>query len=91
MKAVNGHRYLYRRGNQLVFRRGVPIAAREAFGGRAEVHVSLRTSNVAEARYAVAREMARFDKTLATSLGKVSPEDIAGNLGSGPINSLHGA
>jgi len=77
VKAVSGHRYLYRRGNQLVFRRGVPLSARDAFGGRAEVHVSLRTSNVAEARYAVAREMARFEKTLATLLGKPSPEEVA--------------
>lgn len=51
MKAVKGYRYLYRRGDQLYFRRRVPLNARAAFAGREEVQKSLGTSNISEARH----------------------------------------
>ena len=73
MKAVKGHRYLYRRGDKLIYRRSVPMFAQAAFDNRAEVQVSLRTSDVAEARHLLPRENAKFEKTIADLKGHVSP------------------
>jgi integrase len=70
MKAVKGYRYLYRRGDQLYFRRRVPLFARAAFDNREEVQKSLGTGNVAEARHLLAIEVATFDKALAETAGK---------------------
>lgn len=73
---VKGHRYLYRRGEQLVFRRGVPKSARSAFDGRREVQASLGTSNIADARHLLVRELAKFERALSAVAGDRSPEDI---------------
>jgi len=73
---VKGHRYLYRRGDQLLFRRGVPLRARFAFDGRCEVQASLGTSNVAEARHLLARELAKFEIALSAAFGVRSPTDV---------------
>lgn len=70
MKAVKGYRYLYRRGDQLYFRRRVPLNARAAFDGKEEVQKSLGTSNVTEARHLLAIEVATFDKMIADAAGK---------------------
>lgn len=70
MKAVKGYRYLYRRGDQLYFRRRVPLSARAAFDGREEVQKALGTSNIAEARHVLAIEVATFDKVIADAAGK---------------------
>ena len=70
MKAVKGHRYLCRRGEQLYFRRRVPLSARAAFNGREEVQKSLGTGNLAEARHLLAIEVATFDKLIAETAGK---------------------
>lgn len=70
MKAVKGYRYLYRRGDQLYFRRRVPFNARAAFDGKEEVQKSLGTSNITEARHLLAIEVATFDKMIAEAAGK---------------------
>lgn len=70
MKAVKGYRYLYRRGDQLYFRRRVPLNARAAFDGKEEVQKSLGTSNITEARHLLAIEVATFDKMIADAAGK---------------------
>lgn len=72
MKRVKGHRYLYRRGEYLVFRRGVPKRARAAFG-KTEVLVSLGTGSIAEARHLLHRELEKFDRLLAEATGTRSP------------------
>jgi len=77
MQGVKGHRYLYRRGDGLYFRRGVPQDARLAFEGRCEVLVSLRTSSVAEARHKLQREVDKFEKVLAASRSEIAPAQIA--------------
>jgi integrase len=77
VKAVKGHRYLYRRGDKLIFRRSVPAFAQAAFDNRAEVQVSLRTSDVAEARHLLPRENAKFEKAIADFQGHVSPATSA--------------
>ena len=69
MKAVKGYRYLYRRGDQLYFRRRVPLNANAAFDGREEVQRSLGTGNIAEARHLLAIEVAAFDKNVADAAG----------------------
>ncbi|MGB3794790.1 MAG: DUF6538 domain-containing protein, partial [Alteraurantiacibacter sp.] len=70
MKAVKGYRYLYRRGDQLYFRRRVPLSARAAFQSREEVQKSLGTGTVAEARHLLAIEVAAFDKMIADAAGQ---------------------
>jgi len=73
---VKGHRYLYRRGQQLVFRRGVPERARAAFGGRCEVQTSLGTGSLAEARHLLSRELAAFETVLSAAIGVRSPTEV---------------
>jgi integrase len=70
VKRVKDYRYLYRRGDQLYFRRKVPSHAITAFGGRQEVQKSLETCSLAEARHLLAIEVAKFDKAVATVTGK---------------------
>ncbi|MFN3675618.1 MAG: DUF6538 domain-containing protein [Sphingomonas pseudosanguinis] len=72
---MKGHRYLYRRGEYLVFRRGVPKRARAAFG-KTEVLVSLGTGSISEARHLLARELEKFDRLLADATGTRSPAAI---------------
>lgn len=76
MLRVKAHRYLYRRGEQLIFRRSVPVRMRFAFGGRREVQVSLATSSVAEARHLLARELAKFEKVLSAASGTRWPAAV---------------
>lgn len=73
VKRVSGYRHLYRRGDKFVFRRGIPVRARAAFGGKHEVVVSLKTNDLSEARFRLLREQSQFDALLAKS-------DIAGTL-----------
>lgn len=77
LKAVRGERYIYRRGDQLYFRRGVPDDVRGLFGGRAEVQVSLRTSSIAEARHRRQRELDKFEQAIAAYRGELAPSEIA--------------
>ena len=77
MKAVRGERYIYRRGDRLYFRRGIPDDVRVLFGGRAEVQVSLRTSSIAEARHKRQRELDKFEQAIAAYRGEVAPSEIA--------------
>jgi integrase len=77
LKAVRGERYIYRRGDRLYFRRGVPDDVRGLFGGRAEVQVSLRTSSIAEARHKRQRELDKFEQAIAAYRGEVAPSEIA--------------
>ncbi|MBA4762161.1 site-specific integrase [Sphingomonas sp.] len=53
------------RTGQLYFRRAVPEALRAAFDGKAQVKVTLRTKDPAEAKVAFARENAKFEEQLA--------------------------
>lgn len=76
MKAVKGYRYLFRRGEQLYFRRRVPLHARAAFDGREEVQKSLETGNISDGRHQLAIEVAAFDKTIADAAGKPVPEAV---------------
>lgn len=63
MQRVKGHRYLYRRGHSLVFRRAVPVKARAAFG-TSEVYVTLSASNIAEACLAMQPHLESFERKL---------------------------
>ena len=76
MERVKGHRYLYRRAGVLCFRRAVPHDARQAFGGRREVWVSLETGDVAKARHAMVKHLADFDRCLSASRGVASPVPV---------------
>lgn len=76
MERVKGHRYLYRRAGVLCFRRAVPDDARQAFGGRREVWVSLETGDVAKARHAMVKHLADFDRCLSASRGVASPVPV---------------
>jgi|GEM_PF-419453 len=76
VKRVKDHRYLYRRGDQLYFRRKVPSNAVAAFGGRREIQKSLDTCSVAEARHLLAIQVAKFDKVVATVAGKPVAEAV---------------
>lgn len=69
MKRVNGHRYLFRRGDLFYFRRKVPGEAVEAFDRRREVLKSLGTGDLAEARHRLAIELASFETCLKASRG----------------------
>lgn len=53
------------RTGELYFRRAVPDALRAAFDGKAQVKVTLRTKDPAEAKIAFARENAKFEEQLA--------------------------
>lgn len=76
MKAVRAQRYLYRRGDHLYFRRGVPGDVR-SFNGRSEVLVSLRTSSIAEARHKLQREIDKFEKVIAACRDEIAPVHVA--------------
>ena len=81
MKRVKAQRYMYLRGQQYWFRRGVPVRLRGHFGGRREVQVSLRTANLIEARQALAAELQKFELVVAAaSVGRelvVTHDDAA--------------
>lgn len=77
LKAVRGERYIYRRGDRLYFRRGVPDDVRSLFGGRTEVIISLRTSSIAEARHKRQRELEKFEREVASFRGEIAPSQIA--------------
>lgn len=65
MKRIKEHRYMYRRGEVLLFRRAVPVRFRSHFGGKREVQKSLETNVIAEARHRWSRELAKFEATLS--------------------------
>jgi hypothetical protein len=79
-KRVPNHQFLYDRGGSFYFRRAVPLYAREAFGGRAGVYISLNTRKLAEARHRLSAHLAEFETQLAAvilgllyvGMGKVS-------------------
>lgn len=73
MQRVPNHQFLYDRGGTLYFRRAVPVEVRAAFGGKREVLVSLKTSNLKEARHLLHRHLAAFDQTLAQATGQADP------------------
>lgn len=73
MQRVANQQFLSRRGSILYFRRAIPEAARAAFGGKQEVWVSLRTSNVAEARHRLATQLRLFDQTVARATQRPDP------------------
>jgi len=77
LKAVRGERYIYRRGDRLYFRRGVPDDVRSLFGGKTEVIISLRTSSIAEARHKRQRELENFEGEVASVRGEIAPSQIA--------------
>ena len=80
LRKVKGQRYLYQRGGKLIFRRGVPGYARETFGNRCEVQTSLRTENIAEARYLVLGETRKFEHLLSKARQSVAnPNEPAQN------------
>ena len=76
LKRVKDHRYLYRRGDVFWFRRAVPSTAVEAFEGRCEVQVSLRTTKLVEARYLLVGEIEKFEACLAGASGLVAPKAV---------------
>lgn len=78
MKRVKDQRYLYRRGDVFWFRRAVPSTAVEAFDGRCEVQVSLRTTKLVEARYLLISEIEKFEGRLAGAAGLVAPKTVLG-------------
>lgn len=80
MERVKDHRYLYRREGLLYFRRGVPKDVRAAFGGRREVWAALDTSDVREARHAMAKHLADFDNCLSTARRTKSPVAVQNPL-----------
>lgn len=77
MTPVKGHRYLFRRGHQLYFRRAVPLSVRASFNGRAEVLASLRTSDVAEARHLLPIKLAEFEQLVSAARGDRPPAERA--------------
>lgn len=75
MQRVPHHRYMYRRGDKLIFRRGIPPYARAVFGGRREVQVSLRTAEISQARHTLAIHLGRFEKKLASARNTLAPAE----------------
>ncbi len=71
--------YLHRRSGVYYFKRHVPLEAREAFGGKEQVWGSLRTSNLAEARHRLTRELRAFDQKVARATGGPDPT-LSSNL-----------
>lgn len=76
MRRVKDHRYLYRRGDVLWFRRAVPPGARAAFDGVREVQTSLRTSDLSKARHLLHRELQRFEERLSLATGLATPLEV---------------
>lgn len=64
MKRIKDHRYMYRRGETLVFRRAIPMHLRPCIGQN-EVHQSLDTNVVAEARHRWSIELAKFEAMIS--------------------------
>ena len=73
MKKVKGVSYLYLRNGVFVFRRGVPLDARQAFGGRYEAHKSLGATDLSEARHLMVDELRSFEAKLAQARGVLAP------------------
>ena len=69
------------RTGQLYFRRGVPEALRAAFGGRAQVKISLHTKNPVAARIAFARENAMFEQQLADARRQLAEGSLVATPG----------
>lgn len=62
-KRVDGHRYLYRRGDSFLFRRSVPADATDAFG-KTEVVSTLNAQTKSAALVELAGHVADFERTL---------------------------
>jgi hypothetical protein len=80
VKRIKEHRYMYRRGEMLLFRRAVPERYRAYFGGRLEVQKSLDTNVIAEARHRWSVELAKFDATIARGKREVRTLSPANEL-----------
>ena len=65
------------RTGQLYFRRAIPEALRVAFGGRAQVKVTLGTKDLAAAKIAFARENAKFEEQLAEARRRIAEGTLA--------------
>jgi len=61
----------------LYFRRAVPKDARGAFGGRSEVWLSLKTSEIPVARLRLQRALNEFEEILADARGEMSPSTVS--------------
>jgi hypothetical protein len=77
MKRVKDHKYLYRRGDVLHFRRSIPPYARQFFDGQTEMWVSLGTVSIAEARHLLGKHLAVFERKIAQATKRVAPVDVA--------------
>lgn len=80
MQRVANHRFLFRRGATLYFRRAVPKDVRHAFGGKPHDVASLQTSNLAEARHALAARLSEFEQIVASARSKPDPTRHAKSL-----------
>ena len=70
---VANHRYLFRRKQKYYFKRAVPKDVRYAFGGKPADVVALRTSDLVEARHALAVRLGEFERVVAAARGKPDP------------------
>jgi integrase len=64
---------MFAREGWYYFRRAVPKGAENAFGGKAHVTIALGTSNLAEARHALADRLKEFDRAVANSHRRADP------------------
>jgi hypothetical protein len=69
--------FLYDRAGSYYFRRAVPPEAREAFGGRREMLVSLKTRNLTDARLRLGQHLKEFERTLSKATGRPDPAATA--------------
>lgn len=70
MKLVSGYPSLYLRGKTYVYRAVIPADLRTAFDCKSERKVSLRTSDLSDARVRWAKEDAVYQKELRLARGK---------------------
>ncbi|WP_425594682.1 DUF6538 domain-containing protein [Qipengyuania polymorpha] len=77
LQRVANHRYLFRRGQRYYFKRAVPKDVRYAFGGKPVDVVALGTSDLGEARHALAVRLAEFERVVAASRAKPDPTQHA--------------
>jgi integrase len=78
VQRVRHHRYLYLRGGAWVFRRAVPPAHQAAFG-TTEVFVTLKASNLAEARLAMQPHLDSFERKLRLA-AEGALESVTGSI-----------
>ncbi|MCJ1961612.1 DUF6538 domain-containing protein [Novosphingobium mangrovi (ex Hu et al. 2023)] len=73
LQRVANHRYLYRRGSHFYFRRAVPKDVRQAFGGKPDETIALKTDSLSQARHVLARHLRDFDRKLAEARALPDP------------------